>query len=95
MAVTRDDVEKIARLARLEFDENEKQILAAQMDRIVDYIQQLNELDTSEVHPTYHVLDITNVYREDNVGESLAPEKALSNAPKAKRGYFSVPKVIG
>ncbi|MFQ5648327.1 MAG: Asp-tRNA(Asn)/Glu-tRNA(Gln) amidotransferase subunit GatC [bacterium] len=95
MSITLEDVEKTARLAKLEFSVEEKQALVRHLDQIVAYVEQLNELDTDGVEPTSHVLDLRNIFREDEVNASMSQTDALKNAPKQKDGYFSVPKVIG
>ena len=94
MAISVQDVEKIAQLARLRFDEDEKVALVAQLGRIVALVERLDELDTDDVEPTYHVLDIHNAFREDVLEPSLSRDEVLGNAPAAKNGFFSVPKVI-
>ena len=95
MPITIEDVDKIAKLAKLEFSPEEKKKFTEQMAQIVTYFEKLNELDTDEVPPTYHVLDIKNVMREDKVEPWLTQEDVLANAPARKLGFFSVPKVIG
>lgn len=94
MSVAIEDVEKIGMLARLTFSAAEKAALAHDLDRILDYVNMLDELDLDEAPPTFHVLDAINVFRNDAVERSLPREEVLRNAPKSKRGYFSVPKVI-
>lgn len=94
MAITKEDVEKVAKLAKLKFTEEEKEKFTQQLAQIVSYVEKLKELDTEGVEPTSHVLDIKNVFREDKVKESLSQEEALANAPSKKNSYFSVPKVI-
>lgn len=94
MSVTRDDVRHIASLARLRFSEAEEERLAGEMTRILDYVEQLRELDTEGVPPMAHVLDLHNVFRPDEVAPRIAREEALRNAPDADSDYFRVPKVI-
>ncbi|MDI6703526.1 MAG: Asp-tRNA(Asn)/Glu-tRNA(Gln) amidotransferase subunit GatC [bacterium] len=94
MGITKEEVEYIARLARLEFDETEKEAFTHQLDKILEYVDKINELDTSHVQPSSHVIPLENVLREDNVKESLPRDLVLANAPKKERGYFKVPKVI-
>jgi len=94
MALSVDDVRYIAALARLRFSEEEEHHLAEQMSEILDYMDKLNELDTTDVPPMSHVLDLYNVFREDAVRQRITPEEALHNAPDADRDYFRVPKVI-
>ena len=94
MPVTRDDVEKVAELARLSFSEEEKERLTVQLNRILEYMEQLNRLDTGEVEPTSHVLPVKNVFREDVVVPPLPRDELLANAPSHSTGYFKVPRVI-
>lgn len=95
MAVTIRDVEYIAQLARLEFSEKEKEILTEQMNQILNYMAQLNTLNTENVPPLSHVLEIQNVFRDDVVKESTPTAEVLKNAPSATEEFFRVPKVIG
>lgn len=92
--ITIQEVEHVANLARLEFNEEEKKKLAQQLGRILDYIDQLNELDTTDVEPTSHVIPIKNVLRPDVVKPSFTQEEALANAPSRTDGLFEVPKII-
>ena len=94
MALTVDEVRYIARLARLRFSEDDEERLARQMSRILEYMEQLNQLDTSDVPPMSHVLDLYNVVREDAVAQRIDRDAALKNAPDADSDYFRVPKVI-
>ncbi len=95
MAVSLKDVEHIAELARLEFGEQEKQRLTHELNDILKYIEQLNKLDTSNVEPLSHVIELNNVFREDVVRPSISTDDALKNAPAKKDSFFKVPKVIG
>jgi len=92
--VSVSEVERIAELSRLSPSADEKVKLASEMNRILGHIEQLNELDTSSIEPLHHVLDLSNVLREDVQGESLPISEALKNAPQRKGDYFLVPKVI-
>jgi len=94
MSVTIDEVRYIAGLARLRFSEEEEKTMAEQMNQILDYMEQLNELDTTDVPPMSHVLDLTNVSRDDRVEQRITREEGLSNAPDVDSAYFRVPKVI-
>lgn len=94
MPVTIKDVEYIANLARLEFKEEEKEKFTEQFNRILEYMDKLNELDTTNVEPLYHVIDIKNVFREDIVKPSYPREEILKNAPSRTEYFFKVPKVI-
>ncbi|MHB2147520.1 Asp-tRNA(Asn)/Glu-tRNA(Gln) amidotransferase subunit GatC [Calditrichota bacterium LG25] len=93
-AVTRKDVEYIASLAKLRLDEEEVPVITDQLNRILEYVEHLNELDTSDVEPLAHPLELQNVFREDEKKPSLKREEALKNAPKRAGDYFSVPKVV-
>jgi len=95
MSVTVQDVENIARLAKLSFSGEEKEKFMDQFNQILQYMEKLNELDTENVEPTYNVLELSNVMRQDKVKTWLTQEEALANAPKSNHGFFSVPKVIG
>ncbi len=95
MPVTLNEVEKIAKLAKLSFSEKEKEMFVQQFNQILLYMEKLNELDTENVPPTTHVLDLKNVLRKDEAIPWLTQEEAMANAPKQKDGFFSVPKVIG
>lgn len=94
MKISKKDVEYVAKLARLKLSEKEKEKFTKQLDQILKYVDKLNELDTEKVKPTFHVLPLKNVFREDKIGKSLKVEKALENAPEKARGFFKVPKVI-
>jgi len=95
MAVTIRDVEHVAALARLEFTAEEKQKLAAELNVILAYMEQLNTLDTSGVEPLAHVIEHGNVFRADEPRPSLETADALGNAPATQGRFFRVPKVIG
>jgi aspartyl-tRNA(Asn)/glutamyl-tRNA(Gln) amidotransferase subunit C len=95
MAVTIKDVEHVAQLARLSFTEEEKEKLTAQLNEILQYMEQLNSLDTSHVEPLSHVIELQNVFREDILKPCLTREEALRNAPAKTEKFFKVPKVIG
>ncbi|NOY60842.1 MAG: Asp-tRNA(Asn)/Glu-tRNA(Gln) amidotransferase subunit GatC [Calditrichaeota bacterium] len=95
MAVSIQEVEKIAKLAKLSFSPEEKEKFTEQFNQILAYIEQLDELDTKNIEPTAHVLDLKNVMRPDKAETWLTQDKVVANAPKSKNGFFSVPKVIG
>ncbi len=94
MKLSKQDVEYVAKLARLEVTEAEKDKLTTQLNDILLYIDQLNELDTGGVRPMTHAIAVTNAFREDRVRESLGTQNALANAPDARGEFFRVPKVI-
>ncbi len=95
MPVTIQDVEHVAALARLSFSEDEKVKLTAQLNEILRYMEQLNTLDTGNVEPLSHVIELQNVFRQDVLRPSLPREEALKNAPAHTEEFFKVPKVIG
>ena len=95
MSVTIKDVEHVAKLARLEFTEEEKKMFTRQLNQILEYMEKLNELDTTNVEPLSHVIDLSNVFREDRVRPSCPVEEVLKNAPAKTEKFFKVPKVIG
>lgn len=94
MAIEIKDVEYTAKLARIDLSAKEKKLFARQLDGILEYINKLNEVDTSGVEPTTHILPLKNVYREDKVQDSLPVDKALQNAPEREGDFFKVPQVI-
>lgn len=94
MSVTKKDVEHIAELARLKFNDNELQNFTAQLNEILNYIEKLNELDTENVEPLSHPVEESNEFRDDKIRESLKTEEALKNAPDKDESFFKVPKVI-
>lgn len=87
-------IEDVALLARLKLTEPEKKLFARQLKNTIDYINKLNELDTTGVEPTAHVLPIKNVFREDELRPSLSCDKALQNAPEREGNFFLVPRII-
>ena len=95
MALTRDDIEKIALLSRLKLDESAVEKYTAELDQIVAYVEQLDELDTSDVVPLSHATEIRNALAEDEVQPSMDREKILSNAPKRDDECYRVPAVLG
>jgi aspartyl-tRNA(Asn)/glutamyl-tRNA(Gln) amidotransferase subunit C len=95
MSVTIKEVEHIAALARLEFSDEEKEKFTHQLNDILQYIEKLNELDTANVEPLSHVIELSNVFRDDVVKPSISTEEALKNAPAKVDTLFKVPKVIG
>lgn len=94
MSVTRKDVAYIANLARLQLDEAQTESVMKDMNRILEYMDLLNQVDTSGVEPLNHVVEIPPDYRKDIALPPLDHDKALSNAPDADSDYFRVPKVI-
>jgi len=87
-------VQQLADLARLEFSEQEKTEIKGDLQRMITFVEKLNELDTTHVKPLLHMTADRNVLREDTVVPSITREEGLSNAPAANDQYFKVPKVI-
>ena len=94
MAITRTDVEHVARLARLALSEDELTVLQDQLARILDHAERVTSLDTEGVPPTSHPIPLANVYRDDTIGECLSQDEALAGAPQAEAGQFRVPRII-
>lgn len=92
--ITPEVVRHVALLSRLELGEGEAESYAADLDKILHYVEKLAELDTTDVPPTSHSFKITNVFREDAVRPSLSNEAALANAPEAEDECFRVPAVL-
>ncbi len=93
-AVDEDAVRHVAHLARLKITETEVALFSGQLSRILAYVDQLNQLDTTAVSPTAHPLPVTNVFRDDVPHQPWDPSAALANAPDSHLGQFRVPKVI-
>ena len=94
MSVDPGVVDYVARLAKLRLDDTEKEQLAGELARILELVEQLDQVDTSEVAPTKHVIGLTNVERPDAPGPSLPVDEALANAPDTDEEHFVVPKVL-
>jgi aspartyl-tRNA(Asn)/glutamyl-tRNA(Gln) amidotransferase subunit C len=94
MKIAKEEIEHIAILARLYLSKEEKEIFGAQLSKILEYMEKLNELDTSDVDPTSHVLSLNNVMREDIFKDSISREDTLKNAPDHTKKFFRVPKII-
>jgi aspartyl-tRNA(Asn)/glutamyl-tRNA(Gln) amidotransferase subunit C len=94
MGLTIKDVEHVATLARLELAPGEAEVFARQLGAILEYMRQLDSLDTEGVEPTSHVLPLVNVFREDRVVPGGPREEILAQAPDSERGHFKVPRVV-
>lgn len=94
MKVDHETLQKIAHLARLEVKPEEETELINSLNGVLTWMEQLNEIDTTGVEPLTHISMETNVLREDVVGNHLARERALSNAPQHDEQFFEVPKVL-
>jgi aspartyl-tRNA(Asn)/glutamyl-tRNA(Gln) amidotransferase subunit C len=94
MKIDKATLQKIAHLARLEFEEKGAEQMMADMTEILDWVEKLNELDTSNVEPLTHMSVEMNVLREDEPRDALSHERGLLNAPQKDSDYFRVPKVL-
>ena len=92
--ITNDTVDKLATLSRLEFDGKDKVEIRGDLNRMLDFVDKLNELDTSGVEPLIYLSDEKNVLRADEMNRTISQKEALSNAPKKDSDYFKVPKVV-
>ncbi|NKB71387.1 MAG: Asp-tRNA(Asn)/Glu-tRNA(Gln) amidotransferase subunit GatC [Candidatus Latescibacteria bacterium] len=95
MAVTLENVRGVAALARLELSPEEEERLTGELNRILEYMDKLNELNTEDVTLTAHVVPMANAFRADRAELSPARERILRAAPELEDGYFRVPRVIG
>ena len=94
MKITREEVRRVALLARLQLSPPEEELLTGQLDKILQYMDKLNQLDTEKVEPLAHVVDIVNAFREDRVVHEPKPDSLLANAPAKEKTFFKVPKII-
>lgn len=94
MTITKKEVEHVAMLARLELNENEKESYTKEFNSILEFVEKLNQLETKDVDITVHSIPISNVFREDVVGETLPQDKAVQNAPDEKDGQYRVPRIL-
>lgn len=94
MKIEKETVDKIAHLARLEFDEKAKEGIINDMNNMLAFVNKLNEVDTTNVEPLIYMSDEVNVLREDEVKQEITQAQALKNAPQKDSDYFKVPKVI-
>jgi aspartyl-tRNA(Asn)/glutamyl-tRNA(Gln) amidotransferase subunit C len=94
MKIARKEIEHVASLARLKVTDAEIQTFTEQLNSILNYFGKLQELDTSGVEPSFHAVQLVNVFRSDSVKDSLPAECSLRNAPEKERDCFKIPKVI-
>jgi len=92
--LSKKEVEHTAWLAHIELSEKEKALFTSQFNDILNYFKKIDAVETEGIQPTYHVLDIENVYREDEASPSLPPEEALKNAPKKEKQFLKAPKIV-
>jgi len=94
MLISDAQVDHVAQLARLALSAEEKQRFTEQLNAILSYMEQLNEVPTEGVEPTAHVLDLVNVWRDDTVHQTLHADTALANAPETAHHFFVVPRIV-
>ncbi|KJU82223.1 Glu-tRNAGln amidotransferase, C subunit [Candidatus Magnetobacterium bavaricum] len=94
MTISQKDVHHIAALSRLSLTEEEKELFGSQLNDILLYVNKLNELDTTDVPPTSHVVPLQNIFRDDTLQQSIALDDALANAPDRTGNFYRVPKII-
>jgi len=95
MSVTIKDVEYIAKLARLTLTDDEKMVYTGQLNSILHYMETLGKLDTDKVEPLSHILESTNIMRDDEKIPSLPVDTVLGNAPDRTEKFFRIPRVVG
>jgi aspartyl-tRNA(Asn)/glutamyl-tRNA(Gln) amidotransferase subunit C len=94
MEVTNELIDKLSNLARLHFEEEEKEAIKKDLQQMIQFVEKLNELDTTGVEPLLHMTDNINILRDDEVKGSITREEAFKNAPLHDEQFFKVPKVI-
>ncbi len=94
MSLTREDVQKIAFLARIRIADDEQDALAGELNNIIGWVEQLSEVDTDGVEPMTSVAEMSLAQRADNVSDGDVPEKVLANAPDREGDFYTVPKVV-
>lgn len=94
MSVSKEEVKHLAKLSRLEFEESSLEKITNDLSSIVDFANQLGSINVDGVKPTAHILDIKNIFREDNVEKSYDREEILKNAPEKEAGCVSVPQTV-
>lgn len=92
--ISREDVHYVANLAQLSLDADAEDRLVREMGDILSYMDKLNELNTDGVEPMMHVMEVSNVFRDDDLGTSLDRDTAFKNAPKTDGEYFIVPRIL-
>lgn len=94
MKITSDDVRHVARLARITLIDEQVEIFRKQLNDIVEYVEKLNEIETSNIEPTSHIVPLNNIFREDLMIPSLPRQEMLRNAPDSNERFYIVPKII-
>jgi len=94
MTISKEDVQHVANLARLALDDDRVDLFSRQLDNILTYMDALNQIDTRDVAPTSHAIELTNAFRPDTPAEPAARDALLANAPQQEDGQFVAPRVI-
>tara|TARA_B100000315_G_scaffold121768_1_gene111612 strand:- start:125 stop:412 length:288 start_codon:yes stop_codon:yes gene_type:complete len=94
MEITEKDVEDVSSLANLNFNDETKKNITTQLKKILDYVEKLNELDTTDIKPTSHALPLQNVFKDDLVKTIFDKEISFQNAPQFDKHHYQVPKII-
>lgn len=93
MKISGDDVKHVARLAEIEFSDEEIIKITPQLDKILEHVARISAVNTDDVEPTSHVMDVKNVFREDAPSDTVSQEEALKNAPQEEDDGFRVPRI--
>ena len=94
MKINENDIQKVAKLARLELSGEESEEFSRQLNDIIEYVEKINELDTSGVKPADHIIELSNVFREDTVQKSIDASEIEKMAPSFRNGHIVVPRII-
>jgi aspartyl-tRNA(Asn)/glutamyl-tRNA(Gln) amidotransferase subunit C len=94
MKITKDVVEYVAHLSRLELSPDQVDVYTAQLDRILEYMDKLNMLDTTGIEPTTHAIPLVDVMRGDEASKDFSVEESVGNAPERRGSFFQVPPII-
>ena len=94
MKINENDIQKVAKLARLELSGEESEEFSRQLNDIIEYVEKINELDTSDVKPADHIIELSNVFREDTVQKSIDTSEIEKMAPSFRNGHIVVPRII-
>ena len=92
--ISLEEIEHIAILAQIELSKKEKKIFREHFNKILDFFSKINEINTDNVSPTYHVLDLVNVYRKNKTKKTLSEKEIFKNAPKKEKGFFKSPRIV-
>jgi len=95
MKITKQEIYNVANLARLNISENQVDLFCNQLGNILEYMEKLNKIDTTNIKPTTHAIDLSNAFRDDILKPSINTELAIQNAPAKEDSFFVVPKVVG